>query len=275
MQLHIVECAYGDRPYEIPVCPQAYHLIRVRTNSVCWIKESLINIGISRLPDDWQYVAWLDGDIFFRHKHWATEVINALQQYPIVQPWATAYDLGPNGEGMDHHRSFAYLHWHGRLKGIGPGYEFCHPGYGWAAKRSAVDQIGGLIDFAICGAGDHHMACAMVGKVLWSVPKGMSEDYIDPLVEWQRRAVAVTQKNIGFCPGSIEHHWHGKKIDRHYIDRWQILIKNNYEPDTDIKRNTYGVVNLAGNKPNLTHDMDVYHRQRNEDLTWHVQDTEE
>lgn len=268
VKLTVVECAYGNRPYQIPHHDRYYQLVRVRSNSMCWNKENLINIGISRLPDDWRYVAWVDADIKFRSTDWAYEAVHGLQQYPILQPWAWCIDLGPNGEVIDNHKSFAYLHWHGKFRGVGPAYEFCHPGYAWCARRSAIDRVGGLIDFAICGAADHHMALSMIGKVMWSVPKGISEDYMDPLMEWQKRAISVTHKNLGYLPGSIEHAWHGSKDHRKYIDRWQILIRNNYEPDTDIKRNTYGVVELSGSKPQLTHDLDVYMRERSEDLTW-------
>ena len=268
VRLHLVECAHGDRPYEVPEVPEVYNLIRVRTNSICWIKENLINIAISRLPEDWKYVAWVDADIFFRHRHWASEAVHALQQYPIIQPWASCIDLGPNHEVIEHHKSFAYLHWHNRLKGIGKGYEFCHPGYAWCARREFLERVGGLIEFAIAGAGDHHMALAMVNKVQWSIPKGVEEEYRDPLLEWQRRAIGLTQKHIGFLPGAIEHFWHGRKCDRKYIERWDIIVNNHFEPDTDIKKNTWGVITLAGNKPQLEIDLDHYMRQRCEDLTW-------
>jgi hypothetical protein len=32
-----------------------------------------------------------------------------------------------------------------------------------------------------------------------------------------------------------------------------------------LKRNTYGVLELAGNKPQLRHDIDCYFRARDED----------
>jgi len=271
VRLTIVECEHGMRPYKVPESPN-YTVIRVRTNSVTWVKENLINIGISRLPEDWSYVAWVDADILFRHKYWASESVEHLQQYPIIQPWQSVIDLGPNGEVLERWRSFAYMAWHGRVTGIGKGYEFCHPGYAWCARRSAIDKLGGLIDWAVLGAADHHMALGMIGKTLWSVPKGIEKSYVDPLLEWQRRAVQVTHGNLGYLSGAIEHFWHGSKESRDYIPRWQILIRNNYDPGTDIKKNTYGVIGLSGNKPRLEHDIDVYMRKREEDLTWKVSD---
>ncbi len=270
VKLTVVECAYGERPYQIRDDDRYYQVVRVRTDSMCWNKENLINLAIQRLPDDWNYVAWIDADVRFRHQDWAYETVQALQLYEVLQPWSNCLDLGPNEEMTDHHKSFAYMVWHGRLKGVGPGYEFCHPGYAWAARRSALNSVGGLIDFAILGSADHHMALGWVGKSMWSYPRQISEEYKDRVKAWERRAITVTNKHLGFLPGIIEHHWHGSKAHRKYIDRWQILINNDYQPDIDIKHNTFGVVELAGNKPRLTHEIDKYFHGRMEDLTWAV-----
>jgi hypothetical protein len=114
VRLAVVECGFGDREWEIPVHPDVMH-VRVRANTVNWAKENLINIGISRLPHDWEYVAWVDGDIHFRHAEWASETVHALQQYCIIQPWADCLDLGPHGELIEHHKSFADRWWHRRI----------------------------------------------------------------------------------------------------------------------------------------------------------------
>ncbi len=264
VKLTIVECGFGDRPFEWHDY-ETVQVVHVRSNSVNWTKENLINIGMSRLPMDWEYLAWVDGDIHFRHKHWASETVDALQQYPVIQPWADCYDLGPNGEHLEHHKSFACQRWHRKIKGIGPGYEFAHPGYAWASRRDILDKMGCLLDFCITGAADHHMALAMINRAAWSIPGGATDAYKLPILQWQERANKVIIGNLGYLPGSIEHSWHGRKKKRKYVERWQIIIQNKYDPFSDIKRNTWGVIELAGNKPQLAHDLDVYMHQRNED----------
>ncbi len=74
------------------------------------------------------------------------------------------------------------------------------------------------------------------------------------------------KKRIGYVPGTIEHSWHGKKEDRKYNDRWDILRRNHFDPDTDIKYNAYGVIEFTGNKPRMEHEIDRYFRSRREDL---------
>ena len=71
--------------------------------------------------------------------------------------------------------------------------------------------------------------------------------------------------NIGALPGSIEHGFHGSKRDRAYESRWDILIRNGFDPDNDLIRNTWQAWELAGNKPQLRRDIERYFRSRDED----------
>lgn len=263
VQLTVVECAYGDRPHEIAPAAGVRH-VPVRARTLLWTKENLLNIGIASLPDDWKYVAWIDADILFRTPNWAAETVHALQLHDVVQPWSDCYDLGPNGEHMAVHRSFCRVWRDGGAVGGGYG-PFAHPGYAWAATRQALDRVGGLVETAALGAADHHMALALVGKVEASLPAGVTDAYCRPLRRWQARAAQHIAGNIAALPGTIEHAWHGDKSRRRYIERWDVLTRHGFDPDEDLKRNVWGVLELAGNKPALRRDMDAYFRVRRED----------
>lgn len=272
VRLTTIECAFGERPFELPH-REGVNRVRVRAHSLCWTKENLINLAIQRLPHDWRYIAWVDADIRFRKPHWASETVHALQQYQVIQPWSDCYDLGPDDDHLEQHRSFCRL-WHdgkpimqGPKCGPGSPYRFAHPGYAWAATRQALEWLGGLIETAALGAGDHHMALALIGRVMESVPGGMHPGYIEPLKRWQDRACHHIGFNIGYLPGTIEHAWHGPKEARRYVDRWGVLVRHKFDPAEDLKRNVFGVLELAGNKPALRLDIDRYFRARDEDAT--------
>jgi hypothetical protein len=263
VQLTVVECSYGDRTHEIVPAEGVRH-IPVRARTMLWTKENLLNIGIASLPQDWKYVAWVDADVTFRRRDWATETLHALQLHDIVQPWTDCYDLGPNGEHLAVHRSFCRIWQDGGAVGSGYG-TFAHPGYAWAATRQALDWVGGLIETAALGAADHHMALALTGHVERSIPGGISDSYCRPLRRWQDRAQHHIAGNIAALPGTIEHAWHGAKARRRYIERWDVLTRHAFEPDEDLKRNVWGVLELAGNKPELQRDIARYFRVRCED----------
>jgi len=264
--LHVVECVYNDLPPEVEV-PKEVNKILVSAKTHVWIKENLINIGIYRLPLNWKYVAWIDGDLTFRRKDWAQETIYALQHFDIVQPWDQCYDLGPNDEHITIHNSFC-RQWHKdpiTCEKLGKGYTFAHPGYAWAATRHALETTGCLYESGILGAGDHHMALALIHKAKISIPGGVHKNYLQSVFEWQERALGL-KKNLGYLEGyNIEHNFHGSKDNRRYVDRWQILIKHQYNPMTDVFYNVHGVMELCHHKPGLKRDLYQYFRQRNED----------
>lgn len=267
VRLITIECALGERPFEV-TDPNDPDDVQVRCDTLVWHKESLQNIGIQharRTAPGTRYIGWFDGDITFRDADWAVKTIQALQHYDVVQPWSHCIDLGPAGEFVQVDYSLAFnwhterSHWMRKKP-----YAFCHPGYAWAARASALETVGGLLECAALGAADHHMALALLGKVMDSVPKGLSPTYLAAIKAWQELALKLG-KNFGYVRNTIEHGWHGAKADRRYVPRWDILVEEKYCPVTDIRRNLHGVIELALNKPELRHRIDRYFRQRAED----------
>jgi hypothetical protein len=267
VSLTLVECALGERAYMFANLDPRINYVPVRHTTICWHKESLINIGLSRLPRSAEYIAWIDADIMFRSPTWAVDIIHALQQFAVIQPWETALDLGPRGEVLELHTSFCSLFV--QNKPIYPtwrkGYTFGHPGYAWAARREIIDQIGGLYDDAILGSADHNQALAMIGRATETFPVDISPEFTASQLAWQARAKHFVGQRIGFLGGTIEHGFHGPKARREYISRWDILRKWRYNPVTDIRYNIDRVVELAMNKPGLQHDIETYFARRDED----------
>jgi hypothetical protein len=140
-----------------------------------------------------------------------------------------------------------------------------HSGFFWACRREFLDWTGGLFEFAGMGSADHHMALALAGLVERSYPSGTSESYRAHLQRWQRRARAYANGRIAALPGVIEHRFHGSKQRRGYLDRWDLFVRHGFDPDNDLKRNSWGVLEWAGNKPELEREWDLYLRSRRED----------
>lgn len=271
VELTVVECAYGDRLHELGGNKHINHIpVRASGRSMMWNKECLLNIGIHRLPDSAKYIVTADADVMFRRKDWAIETLHALQHFHVVQPWSDCYDLGPNGEHLALHQSFCRLVQERRPIIQGPQnenapYQFGHPGYVWGWTRGMLDACGGLVETAALGAADHHMALALIGRVEDSIPNNINEGYKHPLRMWEHRAFNYVKGQLGHIAGTIEHAFHGPKQKRYYVERWPILIDNHFDPHNDLKRNSWGVMELSGNKPKLCQQIDHYFRIRNED----------
>ena len=269
--LIIVELALGDRPFEVTEENNPHH-VQLRVWDEIWHKENALNLAIQRLPNDWEYVTWLDADIEFQRHDWVHEIVHSLQHYMVIQPWATCVDMGHKGQAQRVQESFMYC-W---VNGLPPAYSrkdpyhptkgpAHHPGYAWSARREAIDALGGLMDFPILGAADHHMAQALIGKVIEHAPKNVSAGYKRELLNWQERANIHIRQDVGYMDGTIFHHYHGRKADRKYTDRWQILFKHDYNPDQDLKRDWQGLWQLTHKGERMRNDIRAYFRQRDED----------
>ena len=278
VELYTIEMAFGTRPFAITDSSNPRH-IQVRSSSELWHKENLLNVAISRLPIDWKYVAWVDADVAFTRSDWASETVHSLQHYKVVQLFSHAQDLGPDYQPMMTHTGFIYNYLNFGLtkEWIGPCPDESvsnvggHPGYAWAATRDAFDHLGGLIDYAILGAADRHMACALVNRVEDSFfhssePEGeMTEAYKSLLYQWQDRAARYVDGNIGYVKGTLYHYWHGSKRSRGYENRWKILRDNQFDPIKDLKKDSQGLLMFGSDKPLLRDQIRAYFRSRNED----------
>lgn len=271
VRLWTVEVAQGATPFAVTEAGDPYAL-QLRTSEILWHKERSLNLLAQRLPHDWEYLCWVDADIEFpnwrKGKSWVEDTWSALQIYKIVQLFHTCLDLGPNYEVLDKHTGFGYSYQMGAP--FTPGYgTFWHPGYAWGCTREAWDGMGGLVDFAVLGAGDHHMATAWIGKVDVSIHGKMSGPYFDKLRQYQAVCEKAIRQDIGFVSNTILHYWHGKKKDRRYQDRWKILTGNAFDPSADIKNDYQGLYQLVDHHDqrsiNLKQAVRQYFFMRNED----------
>jgi hypothetical protein len=263
--LYTVEIAFGDRAFVVTEANNPQHL-QLRTTTELWYKERALNLLVERLPQDWQYVAWIDADVKFVRPDWADETRHLLQHYAVLQMFGHAQDLNVDHEVIATHEGFMHGYLNGRMSGH-KAYEQFHPGYAWAMRRDAWNTLGGLLDTAILGAGDRHMATALLAHVERSYPAGLSAGYLDKLQHWQRRAQDL-RRNVGYMPGTLLHAWHGAKKHRNYLGRWKVLTRNQYDPNHDLKPDWQGLWQLeqfCDRQIQLRDDIRAYFRSRNED----------
>lgn len=270
VQMHVVELAFGDRHHEVTGRASGVDgasELQLRSSHELWHKENMINLGVRHLlPRDWKYVAWVDGDVFFQSPNWALETMHQLQHFPVVQPWSECIDGGPHGNAIAMHTSFCSLIRRGkRIQAhSGEPYQYGHSGFAWACTRQFWENVGGLMEFPILGSADHHMAWAMINRVGVTIHDGMTQAFRRRCEEWQTRAFRESMGHLGYVPGVLHHRWHGKKSNRRYRERWQILVDNHYDPDTDLRRDHQGLLYLV-NKPRLADEIRRYMRVRQED----------
>ncbi|CAF0761049.1 unnamed protein product [Rotaria sp. Silwood1] len=291
VNLITVECIFESttrfglpqQNFEITRAGERRH-IQLIAPSILWIKENLINIAIQRLPQNIEYVAWLDADIEFERLDWPHLTIAELQRYPIVQLFELSYFLGPGGKKEILRRDYSFGYSIRNKKLIDPrryNEWYPHPGYAWAMRRSVFNSMGGLLDFCIIGSADLHFAFALLHRIEETLRPGLHQDYKKLAILWGDRVAQVAQngENVGYVPINLWHYWHGERNDRNYIDRWSILEKYQYSPQNDLeKNNDTGLIRLADKNrlqypeaiarmEALERDIVAYFKSRNEDDT--------
>lgn len=266
--LYIVELAYGDQEFQIADSNNPNHLC-LRTPFALWHKENMINLAVKNLlPKDWQAFAWIDADIEFESVTWAEDTLKLLTQFDLVQLFTVCFDLDENEVPMNMWQSYGYKYCRGEKFKHTKGVNYWHSGYAWATTRTFYESINSkLYEWGIVGSGDYIMTQGFVGntacgnKVLTGFAKHIENynSFLKPNIK------------IGYLPCNIRHYFHGSKANRKYVERNQILIKHNYDPNIHL---TYDENGLLVPSTEMTmefiNDILNYFSERNEDEYYEI-----
>ncbi|GAB3557030.1 hypothetical protein [Spirosoma fluminis] len=235
----IIELAIGNAAYELPESPW---IERLRTGTLLWHKETLLNKIIEKLPDRFKYVFWIDADVLFTNKNW---LVNSVQQFGsglnVLQPFEYCVHLNRDETEPSYwlEKTTAWSYLKRQEKNIWRSYsanfadqgrhifnqsydERGHVGLAWGARRELLIKQP-LFDRALIGGGDGIIAYASAGDI---VNKSIRESFKHPqelayIAEWQTEWFRRVQGKVGYVPGNLYHLWHGDLKKRNYLKRVQ------------------------------------------------------
>lgn len=234
--LLVVECAFGDDPFELP---DSLDVVKIRSHSLMWQKERLLNLAASWLPRECSSVAWLDCDILFQNANWAVDAAALLRKHAVVQLFQSAVilDIGnTRSETTKRVSSFgAIAPSNQELLSCGRYDRHGHTGYGWAMRRKIFTDVG-LYEHAVGGSADHYMAHAIYGVYGFCVEHSLrnNQSAIRHLKEWGARFHEQVRGKFAAVPGEIVHLWHGELVNRRYLQRMLETSALGYDPYTDV-----------------------------------------
>jgi hypothetical protein len=261
--LYVVELAYKNQNFIITDKNNKRHL-QLRTDCPLWHKENMINLGVKYLlPKNYKAFAWIDADIEFENNTWAMDTLKILNgTKDIVQLFSHCVDMAKNKLTMRVFNSAGYQYTK-QNQYCGSGDNYWHPGYAWAITRKAYEKMGGLYEQAILGSGDNIMLHCLLKNGINSVKNRYNEDYIDSVVQYERK---MKNMRFGYTPGIIRHYYHGSKKNRFYHERWEILVKHQFSPYTDITYDDMGIIIPTPQfSEEFKQDIFNYFKSRNED----------
>lgn len=261
----VVELAIGGAKHELPeVFP---NMIKLRSESVLWHKEALLNIGMGRLVETgFENVGWLDADVVFEDGDWYDKVVGCLKTKRLCQVFDTCRrgfgDVGPQlvrGAACD---------WVSEVK---PPLQIHNCGYGWAMKREVWERAG-LYEGAVIGGGDLNMWRGIFSGFVDEEPLlagfdgsgGSREDFC----EWARGWSAAVGMKVGYPRGvRVKALPHGRMADRRYNQRTALLNETGYDPAKHLRKNEDGVLEWSAEAPEaLVAGVRRYFEGRREDV---------
>jgi len=257
--LYIVEMAYGNQTFQVTEKNNKRHL-QLRTTTPLWHKENMINLGVNYLlPSNYKAFAWIDADIEFDSPTWAMDTLKILHGHKdMVQLFSHAVNMDKTENTLGICSGFGYNYCKKRSQFYPKGtFDYWHCGYAWAITRKAYEQLDGLYENAILGAGDYIMALAMIQKC------DLSYSFNTDVMNYEKKAINL---RLGYVPGVIRHYYHGSHKNRKYVERTFILRNHKFNPYIHLTKDTVGILIPTNHfSQEFKYDIFKYFSERKED----------
>ncbi len=220
LKLLVIELSNGETSFDLDK-KDAEIVIQVKSKSVLWHKERLLNIGLQNLPKTCTEIVWLDADILFLDNDWVNKTSQLLKTYNILQPFSTVIRLKQGQyELTKPEHEYKLIKKEG-----GRTVSWCwscansvkkhgETGFAWAAKKSIFDDIG-FYDKLIVGGADKTIPDALKPRDIINDKKKRRTPFKrleDDILGWQLQLRARVKNKITYLPGTILHLFHGEKI---------------------------------------------------------------
>jgi len=269
INLITIECAFNDGSFYIPEEENVY---RLRSDSIMWQKERLINYGVSKLPESCKYFAWIDCDVLFLQDNWAEQACEKLKTCDIIQLFKKIFYMPKgmlkyDGTKIPFVQSVIWQYkihknWLNRRRANE--LPFSAPGFAWACRKDFFSDLGGIYDKNIVGSGDTFLVDCLLDS--WDI-HGFASKFNEKMkIDLMEYCGKLKNKNpvIDYIPVEITHLWHGNLKNRKYMDRHDVIKKYDYDPKSDIVlRND--VYEWSTEKPQMHEDIRQYFFERKED----------
>jgi hypothetical protein len=253
------------------------NIISIKSDSVFWQKENLLNIGIDHLhKNEYEYIMWIDADIEFVDDNWPDLMIKSVEAYGISQifryatrkidhkKYTTSKSACYYTENTDPTNDTKTL-----LKREG------EPGYGYCYHRSFFDKHR-LFDKAIMGTGDFLNLIGLFHteqfNKLMSTDRfftGITTDFLNCFCDWSA-SVSSWGEYVGYANVDINVSYHGRVQDRQYINRESILKKFKFMPSNDLQETNSGLYKLTNQV--IETEIKKYFISRDEDRFFNKDD---
>jgi hypothetical protein len=253
-------------------------LIQLTDGDILWQKERLLDVGLRNLPNECDFVAWLDCDIVFELHEWPDWVRRELRKVSLVQLFRECGHLAPNSRDFRSNRTALTrideaVGWRiatgkpiadhpGDLTGLRRGDTI---GVAWAASRDLM-QKHAFYDASIVGGGDRAiLSAAMRDLDRCIINQHMNTQRVEHYRSWGEPFSAQVRGKVGSIDGRVLHLWHGDLENRRYRLRNSEFARFEFDPFRDITQGRGGAWRWSSPKSQMHQFVCDYFFSRNED----------
>jgi len=265
LPVFVLELVYGDKKPSLTLQMFGGHstgvtLWRAKSNSIMFHKENLWMHLAKRIPCLYTKLVFLDGDIIVNNPTvWASRCSLALDTYKIIQP-LSSIKFQEHG-ALSSTQPLLIASWYNRLGRLfDPFQSYPSPGYGLGVERKWLKNVGGLVESAVVGAGDLFSLCTLVdlehvkNTLAWKMSSFAHKE-----IERYIKNCMAQKTTVGFVGHEGIHLYHGKRSDRQYANRHEIMKELREE---HLTKNEQGIYEFS---PEFSELMKHYFLSRNED----------
>jgi len=241
-----VETIFPGQQFQLTEANNTPHDLQYNAEWIFAMRENLVNVGVKHLPDDWEYMSWVDQHIFWEDPYWFEKCIWLFSHHNIVHML--------NGNHFYNLRNTTdySLEGYGKLYSLyGMAFEARFPirqcGLAWGMRREIFEELGGLLDICIGTKCDLYQNYAYGGVRYTS--QTSNHEYASMIGAWQDHAIKVYNRKMGFLDSKVYHFMHcieGCKTSEYNL-HVAALMQFNYNPKTDMTRDSEGRLFLDKN----------------------------
>jgi hypothetical protein len=238
--------------------------IQIKGNSLFFIRENLVNVAEKKLPEDYEYISWIDAHLFFENPYVFQEAIVQLGKVNIVGPQTTIFFKDKANETYYYpDYSFPFMAFYhnstpdSEKLNLDSGKTSIFPFYGLAyiANRDVFKNMEGLPDRCVAGVCDVYFSQAVTENYARNF--NPEKPYGKWLRDYQDKASKAIERKFGYIKSNVfhfDHYWTLRKQSSWGPVGNRLIIRN-FDPFDDLDTDDNGTLSFNKNNIELAFDF--------------------
>ena len=289
IRLITVELTYLGLPFILTQPHFEPYNIQMRIQSPLNLKYNLMNYVISILPNEAEYIAWIDYNIEFLNENWVDELVDCLKSHNYIKLYKDCLFVNKDANIIGSTSSLI------KNKKNTKGYSEYEKilnldkisGTGWAARKDFITSIGGFLDLCITNENDEIISGCLEGRIEEIIPMNIGQEMKEILKEWQK-SIVMNNKNedlkvlnnvvkkyiieVEIESPSKNNQIKSTNKNKNEItlnkykksDGWNLLIDNHFNPLRDLVRDEKNIYNLRKEREKMYSNFKEYYMHSND-----------